>query len=69
MALNASAGATGEDTTLRTLTCLGGADRNDPLVNDIKADLSIASSVLEMMKDYMALLQVRVIFAVGRSIS
>ena len=57
MALNASAGATGEDTTLRTLTCLGGADPNDPLVNDIKADLSIASSVLEMMKDYMALLQ------------
>ncbi len=57
MSWNATAGAAGEDTTLKTLTCLRSADPNDPLVNDIKADLEVASSVLEMMKDYMALLQ------------
>lgn len=57
MSWNASAGAAGENTTLKTLTCLNAADPNDELVKDLKADLAVASSVLEMMKDYMALLQ------------
>ena len=57
MSWNASGGAVGEDTTLKTLTCLSGADPNDELVKEIKADLAVASSVLEMIKDYMALLQ------------
>jgi hypothetical protein len=57
MSWNASAGATGEDTTLKTLTCLPNADPNDELVKEIKADLAVAASVLEMMKDYMALLR------------
>lgn len=57
MSWNASGGATGEDATLKTLTCLTNADPNDELVKEIKADLSVASSILEMIKDYMALLQ------------
>ena len=57
MSWNATAGAAGEDTTLKTLTCLSGADPNDEVVQEIKADLEVASSVLEMMKDYMALLR------------
>jgi len=57
MSWNASAGAAGEDTTLKTLTCLQNADPNDELVQEIKADLAVASSILEMMKDYMALLR------------
>jgi hypothetical protein len=56
MSDNGSAGAASED-RFKTLTCLQGADTNDELVKDIKADLSVASSVLEMIKDYMALLQ------------
>lgn len=39
--------------TLTTLTCLEGADPNDKLVSEIKGDLAAASSILEMMKDYM----------------
>jgi hypothetical protein len=39
--------------SLATLTCLAGADPNDPLVNEIKGDLAAAASILEMMKDYM----------------
>src|SRR5262249_8456573 len=57
MSWNVSGGAVGEDTTLKTLTCLSNADPNDELVKEIQADLAVASSVLEMMKDYMALLQ------------
>jgi hypothetical protein len=57
MSWNVSGGAVGEDTTLKTLTCLSGADPNDELVKEIKADLAVASSILEMMKDYIALLQ------------
>ncbi len=57
MSFNVSAGMAGEDTTLKTLTCLNNADPNDELVNEIKTDLSVASSILEMIKDYMALLQ------------
>src|SRR5438552_8599684 len=57
MSLNVSAGMAGEDTTLKTLTCLNNADPNDELVRDIQTDLSVASSILEMIKDYMALLQ------------
>ncbi|HWP56155.1 MAG TPA: hypothetical protein VN476_18625, partial [Pyrinomonadaceae bacterium] len=57
MSWNASGGATGEDATLKTLTCLANADPNDELVKEIKTDLSVASSILEMIKDYMALLQ------------
>jgi hypothetical protein len=40
--------------TFTTLTCLEGVDPNDELVNEIKADLAGASSILEMMKDYIA---------------
>jgi hypothetical protein len=57
MSFNVSAGVAGENSTLTTLTCLERADPNDELVKDIKADLGAASSILEMMKDYMALLQ------------
>ena len=56
MAWDVSGGAAGADTTLTKLTCLEGADLNDDLVKEIKADLGVASSVLEMMKDYMTLL-------------
>jgi hypothetical protein len=56
MSWNVSGGAAGEK-TLTTLTCLDEADPNDELVKEIKADLAVASSILEMMKDYMALLQ------------
>jgi len=56
MTWNVSAGAAGEK-DLTTLTCLDDADPNDELVKEIKADLAVASSILEMMKDYMALLQ------------
>ena len=55
MSFNVSAGMSGEDATLTTLTCLEGADANDELVKEIKADLAAASSILEMMKDYMTL--------------
>jgi hypothetical protein len=57
MSFDVSAGMEGEDTTLTTLTCLEGADANDELVKEIKADLGVASSILEMIKDYMTLLQ------------
>lgn len=57
MSFNVSAGMSGEDPILTTLTCLEGADANDELVKEIKADLGAASSILEMMKDYMTLLQ------------
>lgn len=43
--------------TLTTLTCLDDADPNDELVKEIKADLAVASSILEMMKDYMVQLE------------
>jgi hypothetical protein len=43
--------------TLTTLTCLAGAAADDALVNEIKADVAAASSVLETMKDYMAQLE------------
>ena len=56
MPLDVSAGMAGEADTLKTLTCLRGADSNDALVKEIEQDLSVASSVLEMMKDYMVLL-------------
>ena len=39
MSWNAAAGAAGEDATLKTLTCLNGADPNDELVKEIKANL------------------------------
>ena len=42
---------------LTTLTCLEGADLNDELVKDIKADVEGASSILEVMKDYMVQLE------------
>jgi hypothetical protein len=57
MSFNVSAGVEGENATLTTLTCLNEADPNDELVKDVKADLAVASSILEMMKDYMTLLQ------------
>ena len=57
MSLNVSAGMAGEDARLKTLTCLSNADPNDALVKEIQTDLSVASSILEMIKDYMALLQ------------
>jgi hypothetical protein len=56
MSWNASAGMAGE-ANLKKLTCLEGADENDGLVNEVKGDLAAASTVLEMIKDYMALLQ------------
>ena len=40
--------------TLTTLTCLENADVNDDLVKQIKADIAGKSSILEMMKGYMA---------------
>ena len=57
MPLDVSGGMAGEATTLKTLPCLNKADANDPLVAEIKKDLSVAASVLEMIKDYMVLLQ------------
>jgi hypothetical protein len=57
MSQNTGAGVAGDDPRLKTLTCLSKADPNDSLVKDIKEDLAVASSILEMMKDYMALLQ------------
>jgi hypothetical protein len=61
MSFNASAGLSGglggEKSFWNTLTCLEGADPNDEIVKEINADLGVASSILEMMKDYMALLQ------------
>ena len=57
MSWNASGGAVGQDAALKTLTCLKNADANDLLAKEIKADLAVASSILEMIKDYMALLQ------------
>jgi hypothetical protein len=56
MSFDVSAGAGARDTTLTTLTCLESADPNDELVKEIKADLGVASSILEMMRDYMTLL-------------
>src|SRR5437870_2160784 len=56
MSWNVSAGVAGES-TMKNLNCLQAADPNDELVKEIKADLSVASSVLEMTKDYMTLLQ------------
>jgi hypothetical protein len=56
MSSNASTGAAGVDPRLTTLTCLQQADSNDELVKQIAADLSAASSILEMIKDYMTLL-------------
>src|SRR5512132_4435811 len=53
---NGTSGAASQD-RFKNLTCLQKADPNDQLVKEIKADLSVASSVLEMIKDYMALLQ------------
>ncbi len=38
---------------LTTLTCLDGVPAGDQLVSEIKADLAAASSILEMMKDYL----------------
>lgn len=43
--------------TLTKLTCLDNADPNDELVKEIRADLAGASSILEMMKDYMVHLE------------
>ncbi len=40
--------------TLTTLTCLQNVDVEDNLVEQIKADLKGKSSILEMMKEYMA---------------
>jgi hypothetical protein len=57
MSFNVSAGVAGESSSLTTLTCLEGADANDEMVKEIKTDLGAASSILEMMKDYMTLLQ------------
>src|SRR5215831_17119843 len=56
MSSNASAGSAAVDPRLTTLTCLGQADANDELTKQIAADLSAASSILEMIKDYMTLL-------------
>lgn len=57
MAWNASGGSVGEGATLKTLTCLDNAGQKDELVEEIRADLAVAASILEMIKDYMALLQ------------
>jgi hypothetical protein len=57
MSFNVSAGVKGENTTLTTLTCLNEADPNDELVKEIRTDLAVASSILEMIRDYMALLE------------
>ena len=43
--------------SLTTLTCLDGADAGDDLIKQIKADSEGSTSVLEMMKDYMAQLE------------
>lgn len=56
MSSNASAGAAGVDPRLTTLTCLGQARPGDPLVKEIAADLAVAPSILEMIRDYMTLL-------------
>jgi hypothetical protein len=58
MTFDVSAGPDGAaGTDFKTLTCLEGADPNDDLVKEIEADLAVASSILEMMKDYMTLLE------------
>ena len=43
--------------TLTTLTCLENVDIEDDLVKQIKADLEGKSSILEVMRDYMAALK------------
>jgi hypothetical protein len=56
MSSNVSVTRTGQGAWLKTLTCLQQADPADELAKEIASDLSAASSILEMMKDYMTLL-------------